>query len=83
MLGLGLLCMIVGIGILAAKAVLGLAFIPIRIGFGLAKLFFVLLLGIPLLILGVVFAAAIPFFVILLVLALIAAPVVLLVKALF
>jgi hypothetical protein len=83
MFALGLLFLILGIGILAAKVVFSLVFLPLRIGFGLAKVLLAALIGIPLLILGFVFAAAIPLVIVGIVLALIVVPVVLAAKILF
>jgi len=83
MIALGLLFLILGVGVIAAKAVFSLVFLPLRIGLGLAKILLVALVGIPIFILGFIFAAAIPLVIVGIVVVLIAAPVVLAAKLLF
>ena len=90
--GMFVILLVLGIAVMAVKALIALAFLPIKIGFGILKLGLTLLVGVPLLILGVtIAAAAIPLvlvglpilLLVLLILSLIAAPFVIALKAFF
>ncbi len=85
MLALGGLLVVVGIAIVAFKALFALALLPFKIGFGLLKLVILVLVGIPVLILGASLAiAVVPVLLAVgLVVGLVAAPVVLVCKVLF
>jgi hypothetical protein len=81
--GLAALLLVVGILFVAIKVLLALVLIPLKIGIGVLKFLFFLLVGLPLLIIGcVVIGVTLPFLLVGgLVLAILVAPLVLLVKA--
>jgi len=79
--GMFMILLVVGVFVLAAKLLMTLILLPIKLGFGLLKLVFLVVVGIPLLVCGLAFAAAaIP---LVLILGLVALPVIVISKALF
>ncbi len=82
-LGLGAVLLVAGLLFVAVKVLLALVLIPLKIGIGVLKILLFLVVGIPLLILGcAIIGAALPVLLVGgLVLAILAAPFVILVKA--